>query len=51
MNKTQLIECVAEEANVTKKVATETVEAMINTMLGTPKQELISDLNEIIRGI
>ena len=29
MNKTQLIECVAEEANVTKKVATETVEATL----------------------
>jgi DNA-binding protein HU-beta len=29
MNKTQLIECVAAEANVTKKVATETVEATL----------------------
>ena len=29
MNKTQLIECVALEANVTKKVASETVDAVL----------------------
>ena len=29
MNKTQLVECVALEANVTKKVAAETVEATL----------------------
>jgi len=29
MNKTQLIECVALEANVTKKVASETVDATL----------------------
>lgn len=32
-------------------LTTETVEAMINTMIGAPKAELISDINEIIRGI
>lgn len=32
-------------------LTTETVEAMINAMLGVPKTELISDINEIIRGI
>ena len=29
MNKTQLIECVALEANITKKVASETVDAVL----------------------
>jgi DNA-binding protein HU-beta len=32
MNKTQLIECVALEANVTKKVASETVDAVLSVV-------------------
>ena len=32
MNKTQLVECVALEANVTKKVASETVEALLTVV-------------------
>ena len=32
MNKTQLIECVALEANITKKVASETVDALLSVV-------------------
>ena len=39
MNKTQLVECVALEANVTKKVASETVEAVLEVVTKALKQE------------
>lgn len=38
MNKTQLIDCVAEEANVTKKVATETVDAVLTVVTKALKE-------------